>query len=323
MILYMFLAIFSLVVSAIAFLLAILPEFRIIGIILCVLFGLLFVINLFLLCMKNNDYKIKHLFKLGKFNKEYNEFEKLCKGNKKTMRQVRKQQKDYFLRFGELMSDTQSIVIEKNQWNDWIENASKFNYKNAKYMEKLSYLIYTLYDACASGAGLEKFFESVDSYKHFTKIELIEILSKNEFLVNDFKKFMVDIIQEYDEKIKDQLYERYEKEDNKIFFTFEDEIFNNATWLAHNRVLLSSILGVYLHGNINFDMYRLFLSKDYRKVIFIYSNNDKDFRIGQRVWDEYDVNWDILRGDISIFKSADLAYNAIKPQLNDYIEIQI
>jgi len=45
MILYMFLAIFSLVVSAIAFLLAMLPEFRIIGIILCVLFGLLFVIN--------------------------------------------------------------------------------------------------------------------------------------------------------------------------------------------------------------------------------------------------------------------------------------
>ena len=88
-------------------------------------------------------------------------------------------------------------------------------------MEKLSYLIYTLYDACASGAGLEKFFESVDSYKHFTKIELIEILSKNEFLVNDFKKFMVDIIQEYDEKIKTffSILEGEKKlQNNKIFF---------------------------------------------------------------------------------------------------------
>jgi hypothetical protein len=115
-------------------------------------------------------------------------------------------------------------------------------------------------------------------------------------------------------------------EDNKMFFSFEDEISDYANWIAYNRVLLSSCVGVYLHCNINFNIYRLFLSKDYQTVAYIYTMDDDDrlYRVCFERWDKIDCRWDSFGvWGTSIYDSVETAFNDIRYALKDYIGIEI
>lgn len=323
MVLYMILSFLSLIFATISLLFAFMPEFRVISITMCAIFTILFITNFFLLIMKKNNYKLKYFFKLGLFNKEFNEFKKLYKGDPNRIKEVRKQQKDYFLQFGETDFSVQAFESENNVWNNWLKEASSFNYSNAKYMEKLSYLTLILYNSCAGGGGLEEFFKNV-FYEPFTKQEMMDIITKSNFYLKEFRNFLIKHIKEYDKEKEDSLFTRYELEDNKTFFEYEDEIFNYANWLAHNRFILSSVVGIYLHGKINLNMYRLFLSNDYKKIIYIYSADDKLYKVNYKVWDEYDANWNLMQdSNTSIYDSVETAYNDIKNMLKDYIEIEI
>lgn len=325
MILYAVVSIVSIIFAACSLLVAFIEKLRVMGIILCVIFCCLFVISFFLLIMKNNDYKLKHFFKLGKFNKEFKKIEKLSKGNKRTIKHVKRTQKDYFLQFGELNKDIPFSQQEKNNWNIWVEDAIAFSYPNARYIEKLSCLTYVLYNACFSGSGLEEFFRWI-SYEPFTKEEIIDILTKSEFFNVDLKEFLVKIIKEYNIEKQDNLFARYELEDNQVFFSFKDEISDYANWIAYNRVLLSSCVGVYLHCNINFNIYRLFLSKDYQTVAYIYMMDYDDglYRVCFERWDKIDCRWDSFGvWGTSIYDSVETAFNDIRYALKDYIEIEI
>lgn len=323
MILYAALSIVSIIFAAISLLIAFIEKLRVMGIILCVIFCCLFVISFFLLIMKNNDYRLKHFFKLCKFNKEFKKFKKLSKGNKKTIKQVKRTQKDYFLQFGELNKDIQSSQPEKNNWNIWVEDAIAFSYPNARYMEKLSYLTYVLYNACFSGSGLEEFFRWI-SYEPFTKEEIIDIFTKSEFFNVELKEFLVKIIKEYDIEKQDELFKRYELDDNKMFFAFDKEIEYCSNWLAHNRFLLSSCAGIYVHANTSFNVVRLFLSKDYKNVIFIYTHDEEVYRTSFGKWNYHDLIWESLsKSNRSIYDSEETAFNNIKGILKDFIEISI
>ena len=322
---YAILSCLFLMMSTIALLFTVIPQFRVASIVCCVVFIILFIISFFLLVMKNNDYKLKYFFRLGEFNKEFKNFRSISKGNKNTIKQIGRQQKDLFLQFGKCSFDVQLNIPAKNCWNDWIEDANAFNYGYSKDMEKLSYLTYILYDSCMSGDGLESFFIHL-SYESFTNKELIDIITKSDFYSDEFKNFLINIIQEYDKEKQDDLFAKYELEDNKMFFSFEDEISDYANWIAYNRVLLSSCVGVYLHCNINFNMYRLFLSKDYQTVAYIYTMDDDDrlYRVCFERWDKIDCRWDSFGvWGTSIYDSVETAFNDIRYALKDYIEIEI
>lgn len=323
MLFYMIIAILSLIISSSSLLFALLPEFRKVALIVCLVFSLLFIVSFLLLIMKNNDYKLKYYFRLSEFNKEFKKLKKENNGNKKRLRFIKKQQKDHFLQFGEVVLSTKMLIEPVNKWNEWVEESTEFNYNKSQYMEKLSYITYVLYHACMSGGGLEEFFRWI-SYEPFTGDELINTIAKNEFFSNEFKDFLTMIIKEFDKEKEDELFEKYELSDNNVFFEFENEILNLANWLAYNRKLLSSCVGIYLHGNIDFNMYKLFLSKDYKKVIYIFSVDDKLFKVDFIVWNEMEVCW--IPGNVSnnsIYDSVETALNNIKDFIKDYIEIGI
>lgn len=323
---YSIFAVLSLMIAIDSLLFTFMPQFKVVSIVVCIIFTISFIINIFLFIMKNNNYKLKYFFKIGEFYKEFQKFKKLCQGNKAHIKEIGKQQKDYFLQYGKCIFTEQLSQPVKNQWNDWIEEAADFNYLYSGYMDKLSYLTYVLYHSCSSGGGLEEFFRFVDG-EPFHNHEIIDIVTKSEFFNNDFKNFLVNIIEEYNKEKQDELFERYELEDNKTFFAFEEEIYNYANWLAHNRMLLLNCVGVVLHGNVNYDIYRLFLSKDYKKVVYIY-NPDKIgnecVRVCHKVWNHSDECWELLNeGESSIYDSIDEAFNDIKYTLKDYIELEI
>lgn len=320
MLLYMFMAILFLVVSALSLLICFIPELKVIGIVLFIVSFIIFVINFFLIIMKNNDYKLKNYFKLGTFYKEFKKLEKVSKGNKRTLRQIKKDQKDYFLQFGKLFEQSKDFSLDNNNWNNWVEDAVAFSYPNSKYMEKLSYLTYILFNACSSGAGLEEFFNYL-KYEPFTKDEIIEIITKNDFFNIEFKSFIVKIVNEYSKENEDKLFERYELIDNKEFFKFEQDLYDCASWIAYNRKLLSSCVGVYL-GKLDYTIYRLFLSKDYNSLVIIYSEDDKVFKVANKMWDAYDFWWDGVY-DVLSFDSEETAFNGIKEKVKDYIELDI
>ena len=322
MILYAALSIVSIIFAAISFLVAFMTNLKV-GIILCVIFCCLCIISSFLLVMKNNDYKLKHFFKLGKFNKEFKKFEKLSKGNKKIIKEIKRTQKDYFLQFGDLNEDKLYFQPEKNNWNIWVEDAIAFSYPNAGYIEKLSYLTYLLYNACSNRSGLEEFFKWI-SYEPFTKEEIIDILTKSEFFNVNLKEFLVKTIKEYDIEKQDELFKKYESDDNNIFFTFDKEIENCSNWLARNRFLLSSCAGIYVHTNTSFNIVKLFLSKDYKKVIFIYTHDDAVYRTSFEKWNYHELIWESSsESNRSIYDSEETALKNIKEKLKDYIEISI
>ena len=325
MLLYMILTILFLMFATISLLFTFIPEFRVLGIVLCIVFNLLFIFSFFLLYIKNNDYKLKYYFKLGEFNKNFKEFEKVSKGNKKTIKLIKRQQKDIFLQFGKTCFSEVNLELEKNVWNDWIEDAIAFNYGYSKYMEKLSYLAYILYDSCFSGSGLEGFFKYL-SCEPFTKQEIIDIFNKSNFYTDDFKNFLFKIINEFSNEKQDELFARYEQNDDKVFLSFEKHIEDCANWIAYNRLLLSSCVGVYLHDNIDFSIYRLFISKDYQKVAYIYTidGDDKLYKVCFMLWDKLNQNWNSTGvWGTSIYDSAETAFNDVKYALQDYTEIDI
>lgn len=322
MVLYGILSILFFVFSTIAFLFTFIDEFRVLSIIFCVIFSIIFIISFFLLVMKNNNYKLKYFFKLNRFYKDFKAFKSVSSGNKNTISEIKKQQKDYFLQFGECTFEDPKNDEINNPWNCWVEDAVAFSfYPYAEFMEKLSYLTFVLYHACESGGGLEEFFRWV-SNEPFKENEIKEIITKDDFFSKKFKKFLIKILDEYNDEKQDELFERYELQDNEQFYSFQQEIINCSNWMSRNRFLLSSCVGIYLHGNINFDMYRLFLSKDYNKIVYIYSPGNEMVRVSFQTWDEESLCWNGVK-DSSIYDCVETAFNDIKHELAEYIEISI
>ena len=164
-------------VNVCSFMFAFLDEFRLVSIIVFSVSLILSCFLLYLLYLENNNYKLKFVLKLKTFNVEFNKLVKQSSGNVLRLKEIKKQQKDYFLQFGTVLLSVNLFDKGKNSWNEWVKDATCFSYPTSKYMEKLSFLTYVLYDSCMSGSGLESFLNWVYS-EPFTKEELIEIIGK-------------------------------------------------------------------------------------------------------------------------------------------------
>lgn len=288
-----------------------------------IVFIFLFVFFFFLLCLKNNDYKLKNYFRLKEFKRELNEYFAVLSPNKSQVKFITKVLKDNFLRYGTINSGVEEKGCEENRWNMWIEDQIAFNYGNARFSEKLSFLTYTLHNACASGSGLERFFQDV-SYEPFDKNEILAVLFRDEFFSKKFEKFLTEIINKYNKKQADELYARYEQGENKEFFEFEDELFDCCVWLSYNAELLSPCVGVYVNASEKI-ITRMFLSKDYMTRYYIYEDENKNVKYTNEMWtnDGFDGEWVSGSSSGSIFKTEELALNDFNHLLNGYFELDI
>jgi len=320
---YVFLTILSIMIASTALLCAFLPQIRVLSIVACLVFSVLTCWFYLLLYLKINDYKLKYFLRLWMFNKEFKKLKNISQGNKETIKQLKRNLKDNFLQDGEIVSSKNLLKIETNPWNIWLEESNSFSYPNSRYMEKLSFLVYCLYDACASGGGFEKFFNNIENEPFLNK-EIIEIFNKHEFFSVELKEFLTKVVNEYKDEDKDFLFAKYEREENNTLFEFEQELFDLANWIAYNRKLLSSVAGVYIHGNISFEIYHLYLSKDFKKIIYVYKNESNMIRISSKFWNAIDNFWESDKNaDRSIYACAELAFNEIKDTIEDYIKIEL
>lgn len=307
--LYLILSVLFITAAGISVILSALSPYALIGAAAAYLLHVLF---FFLLRLKINDYKLKYyLDRKGrkKFIEESLRALNLDK-SKAAYKAAYASLKDNYYRTGGFEP------ICYSEWNAWLGKQLDFNCEGADFGEKLSYICYNLYNAAASGDGLEGFFRDT-SRLPFSAAEIEETLFRDKFFSDGFAAFFTGILREYDVRREDELFARYESLDNKTLFSYEAEIENCAVWLSRNEKLLSHTEAEQT------DVARIYLSRDYREMFRVTLDELGSYRYERLKWHDCGIDesyWEqcYISGR---FADENLLTNDLADKISDFIKI--